>query len=121
MSAVIVMGGERRKKEVQDIEDITFNLADRPWPNKAPAKSESPEPETPKPGSGPTEPFSEDDKYAYEVQHFEDLKKTKKTTKKFYTDAKSIMKDLGISKTTFYKYLKLGDECPKNYILKKYA
>lgn len=57
--------------------------------------------------------------YAYKVVVFEDLQKTKKLEDKFYENGKSLMKDLEISKTTFYKYLKLGEKCPKSYIIEK--
>lgn len=96
----IVMGAERRQI-LEVAEEIPMPKVDWPEPVYIMKKEDIPE------------------KYAYTVHHYDDLKKTKPTEKKFYTSAKVLMKELEISKTTFYKYLKLGAECPKSYTIQK--
>jgi len=110
----IVMGAERRRttpkeeppKILEVAKEIPMPKVDWPEPVYITKKEDIPE-------------KTDSEKYAYTVHHYDDLKKTKPTEKKFYTSAKVLMKELEISKTTFYKYLKLGAECPKSYTIQK--
>lgn len=107
-NVIIVMGAERRGQK----KEVTFKPITPPVP-------EEPKIEIKVDRSASESPKARDKKYSYSVQHYLDLKKTKESNKKFYEDAKSLMADLEISKTTFYKYLKLGGSCPKSYIIEK--
>jgi len=124
----IVMGAERRQI-LEVAEEIPMPKVDWPEPvyitkkEDIPEKTEKSEAEKRAAGDSlepqATRSQSDAERYAYTVHHYDDLKKTKPTEKKFYTSAKVLMKELEISKTTFYKYLKLGAECPKSYTIQK--
>ena len=65
------------------------------------------------------EPKIEKPQGMYRVHFYDDLKKTKFKETQTYNNMKDIMERLKVGKTTFYKYLKLNKEAPKNYIIEK--